>query len=52
MVTVPHIMVETERMLDYRDVGLVRFHCMHCHCPLPTIIGSLGLNGESLYCMI
>ena len=27
MVTVPHIMVRLERMLDYRGVGLVRFHC-------------------------
>ena len=27
MVTVPHIMVELERMLDYRGVGLARFHC-------------------------
>ena len=26
MVTVPHIMVGLERMLDYRGVGLVRFH--------------------------
>ena len=29
MVTVPHIMVGLERMLDYRDVGLARFHCMY-----------------------
>ena len=28
MVTVPHIMVELERMLDYRGVGLARFHCI------------------------
>ena len=27
MVTVPHIMVGLERMLDYRGVGLKRFHC-------------------------
>ena len=27
MVTVPHIMVSLERMLDYRGVGLERFHC-------------------------
>ena len=26
MVTVPHIMVGLERMLDYRGVGLGRFH--------------------------
>ena len=24
---VPHIMVGLERMLDYRGVGLERFHC-------------------------
>ena len=29
MVTVPHIMVGLERMLDYRGVGLARFHCMY-----------------------
>ena len=28
MVTVPHIMVGLERMLDYRGVRLARFHCM------------------------
>ena len=27
MVTVPHIMVRLERMLDYRGVRLARFHC-------------------------
>ena len=27
MVTVPHIMVGLERLLDYRGVGLARFHC-------------------------
>ena len=27
MVSVPHIMVGLERMLDYRGVGLRRFHC-------------------------
>ena len=27
MVTVPHIMVGLERMLDYRGVEIVRFHC-------------------------
>ena len=27
MVTVPHIMVGLEIMLDYRGVGLARFHC-------------------------
>ena len=28
MVTVPHIMVGLERMLDYKGVGLARFHCI------------------------
>ena len=28
MVTVPHIMAGLESMLDYRSVGLERFHCM------------------------
>ena len=28
MVTVPHIMVGLEGMLDYRGVGLERFHCI------------------------
>ena len=31
MVTVPHIMVRLERMLDYRGVGLERFHCTIHH---------------------
>ena len=31
MVTVPHIMVGLERMLDYRGVGLERFHCSKYH---------------------
>ena len=29
MVTVPHNMVDLERKLDYRGVGLQRFHCMY-----------------------
>ena len=40
MVTVPHIMVRIESMLDYRGVGLVRFHCtyvsMHMHTHKPS----------------
>ena len=31
MVTVPHIMVGLERMLDYRGVGLGRFHCIQMY---------------------
>ena len=30
MATVSHIMVRLERMLDYRGVGLARFHCNLC----------------------
>ena len=29
MVTVPHIMVGLERILDYRGVGLARFNCIY-----------------------
>ena len=29
MVTVPHIMVGLERMLDYRGIILERFHCIY-----------------------
>ena len=29
IVTVPHIMIGLERMLDYRGVGLARFRCTY-----------------------
>ena len=29
MVTVPHIMVGLERVLDYRGAALERFHCIY-----------------------
>ena len=29
MATVPHIMIGLQRMLDYRGVGLGRFHCIY-----------------------
>ena len=32
MVTVPHIIVGLERMLDCRGVGLARFHCTVNSC--------------------
>ena len=32
MVTVPHITVRLERMLDYRGVILERFHCAYTLC--------------------
>ena len=31
MVTVPYIMVGLKRMLDYRGVGLERFHCIYTY---------------------
>ena len=34
MVDVPHKMVGLERMLDYRCVGLERFHCTMLHCTM------------------
>ena len=39
MVTVPHVMVGLERMLDYRGVGLERFHCIYI-CILQLYIGN------------
>ena len=41
MVTVPHIMVGLERMLDYRGAGLARFHCMYVRMTLSKIKWSL-----------
>ena len=32
ILTVPHIIVRLERMLDYRGVGLARFHCIIIVC--------------------
>ena len=47
MVTVPHIMVGLERMLDYRGVGLARFHCttvqLECEFIAYNIAGHLLL---------
>ena len=37
MVTVPHIMVGLERMLDYRGVGLERFHCISSQLDSPSL---------------
>ena len=36
MVTVPHIMVGLERMLDYRGVGLERVHCIFTRADIRT----------------
>ena len=38
MVTVPHILVGLERMLDYRGVRLERFHCtILCTCTVDSV---------------
>ena len=42
MVTVPRIMVGLERMLDYRGVGLERFHCTYVHTSLFVILCELS----------
>ena len=48
MVTVPHIMVGLEKMLDYRDVGLERFHCI-CICTLViTLLTHSASSGNTL----
>ena len=36
MVTVPHVMVGLERMLDYRGVGIARFHCIYIYIYIYT----------------
>ena len=41
MVTVPHIKVGLERMLDYRGVRLARFHCTYIHAYVCTHVVSL-----------
>ena len=45
MVTVPHIMVGLERMLDYRGVGLERSHCSN------FVFRCYGLFGTFVYCV-
>ena len=52
MLTVPHIMVGLERMLDYRGVGLERFHCTcACSCSLLYVLHThvRGCTYLSLY---
>ena len=43
MVTVPHIMVGLERMLDYRGVGLARFHCIPLSLFIAMLCKQIGL---------
>ena len=57
MVTVPHIMVGLERMLDYRGVGLARFHCIEMYiqmysslCAIWTPERSFISNKTYLFC--
>ena len=49
MVTVPHIMVGLERMLDYRGVGLERFHCIHCHVVNNIVCFTQQLESITVY---
>ena len=47
MVTVPHVMVGLERMLDYRGVGLARFHCNDgCISKCGQIVDEVGLYSD------
>ena len=48
MVTVPHIMVGLERMLDYRGVGLERFHCTYIHVLCSCCTGLLKAGEVNL----
>ena len=41
MVTVPRIMAGLERMLDYRGVGLERFHCITVLVKFTNILSSV-----------
>ena len=43
MVTVPHIMVGLERMLDYRGVGLARFHCIYLYVLICTAFTNIHI---------
>ena len=48
MVTVPHIMVGLERMLDYRGAGLARFHCIILYIYMPIIYVHLHIHNVSI----
>ena len=48
MVTVPHVMVGLERMLDYRGVGLERFHCTCIICIRALYVFSSKFIGDTL----
>ena len=45
MVTVPHIMVGLERMMDYRGVGLARFYCIAINNMVVCVIGMFTVDG-------
>ena len=54
MVTVPHIMVGLERMLDYRGVRVVRFHCtILCTCTVDSVDCTELMTepGTYMYCI-
>ena len=53
MVTVPHIMVGLEIMLDYRGVRLARFHCSSLFQPGCEVIGYwMCIKIQSLACLV
>ena len=55
MVTVPHIMVGLERMLDYRGVGLCMYvhGCRQCVVVLFTFAGGRVVNvGSALHQLV
>ena len=51
MVTVPHIMVGLERLLDYRGVGLARFHCSSLYILFSVECwdGSSNVHNQAVY---
>ena len=51
MATVPHIMVRLERMLDYRGVGVARFHNKHVrtYIILCTTLQFLGVHTSPIH---
>ena len=52
MVTVSHIMVGLERMLDYRGVGLERFHCTYVCLSFCCVYPCLLCPSVSLLCWL
>ena len=49
IVTVPHIMVGLERMLDYRGAGLAKFHCIRVYAIVWKISRGLSFRFTHTY---